>query len=96
MVHFQIASITAIVLAGVFLLLGYEFYSEHKSSEIFKYIGIFLIALAVLFFIAVIYINSVSQNNLIDSMTSFRKSRAANPQIVKGLSKNHAAQHATP
>ena len=39
-------------------------------------------------FISVIYINSVSSNSLVDSMRSFRKSKAANPQINAKLTRN--------
>lgn len=89
MPYCQIASIAFLILAIVFLILGYKTFEANPSkSGAFKYAGFVMAAASVIAFIAVIYINSVSSNNLIDTMRSFRRSRAANPQINKKLKRN--------
>lgn len=86
MPYCQVACVVATILAVVFVVLGYQAKSE-KKSESFKYVGFAMIFIAVGSFIAVIYINSVSNTNLIDTMRKFRRSKAANPQIAKQLAR---------
>ncbi|KAL5247688.1 hypothetical protein ACHWQZ_G019545 [Mnemiopsis leidyi] len=89
MPYCQITCVSAFILAIIFLVLGYKTYAENsKKSGAFKYAGFIVAAVGVIAFIAVIYINSVSKNNLVDSMKSFRRSKAANPQINKKLTRN--------
>ena len=89
MPYCQIACVASLILAIAFLVLGYKTFETNASkSGAFKYAGFVMAAGSVIAFIAVIYINSVSSNNLIDTMRSFRRSRAANPQINKKLKRN--------
>ena len=89
MPYCQITCVATFILAIVFLVLGYKTYEKNQSkAEAFKYAGFVMAAVGVIAFIAIIYINSVSQNNLIDTMKSFRRSKAANPQINKKLTRN--------
>ena len=89
MPYCQVCCVAAFILAIVFLVLGYRIFSDNASkSEAFKYAGFVMASLGVVAFIAVIYINSVSKNNLINSMRTFRRSKAANPQINKKLTRN--------
>ena len=89
MPYCQITCVSAFILAIIFLVLGYKTYAENsKKSGAFKYAGFIVAAAGVIAFIAIIYINSVSKNNLVDSMKSFRRSKAANPQINKKLTRN--------
>lgn len=89
MPYCQITCVASLVLAIAFLVLGYKTFEDNPSkSEAFKYAGFVLAAAGIIAFIAIIYINSVSENNLVDSMKSFRRSKAANPQINKKLTRN--------
>jgi len=89
MPYCQITCVATFILAIIFLVLGYKTFADTQNKAVaFKYAGFVLAAAGVIAFIAVIYINSVSKNNLVDSMKSFRRSKAANPQINKKLTRN--------
>ena len=88
MPYCQVTCVLGTILSVVFLILGYQTYDVNKTkAEAFKYAGFAMGFIAAVAFIAVIYINSVSNSNLIDTMRKFRKSKAANPQIAKQLSR---------
>lgn len=88
MPYCQVLCVVTIILAVTLLILGYKTYKlDEGKAERLKYAGFAMAIIGVSSFIAVIYINSVSENNLIDSMRSFRRSKAANPQIAKKLKK---------
>jgi len=89
MPYCQVLCVGAIVVSGICLVLGYKLYSDSEArAQKLKYAGFAMGSIGVVAFISVIYINSVSENNLLNSMRSFRKSKAANPQIAKKLAGN--------
>ena len=88
MPYCQVGCVVSLLLAVILLVIGYKLFGDNASkSQTFKYIGFAMAAVGLCAFISVIYINSVSESNLIDSMRSFRRSKAANPQIAKHLTR---------